>query len=194
MIPEIYCLLIQGAESHSYTSVRLRVAFCLLTVTGIRINELLPLKVYQLQTLLKSDWIGINRSKRRPANHKAFLTYEGKKLVGNRKKDFEFIFLMKNEDSYIFTAESNHDKMPSRETITKSVNKIMRSVSNSLPNQPNITSHGFRIGYISELWKDTKDIEFVKQTVGHRNLDSTSSYVNQITDQERQKRISDIET
>jgi hypothetical protein len=48
MLPEIYRLLIQAAESHSYTSVRLRIAFCLLTVTGIRTNKLLPLKVYQL--------------------------------------------------------------------------------------------------------------------------------------------------
>ena len=64
MLPEIYRLLIQATESPSYTSIRLRIAFCLLTVTGIRINELLPLKVYQLQTLLKSGWIEIDRLKR----------------------------------------------------------------------------------------------------------------------------------
>ena len=186
--PEIYRLLIQAAESPSYTSVRLRIAFCLLTVTGIRINELLPLKVDQLQTLLESHWIGIDRSKRGPANHKAFLTREGKKLVDERKKDFEFLFLMKNPDSYIFTSESNHDQMLSRETITRDVNRVMRSVSKSLPDQPNITSHSFRVGYISKLWKDTKDIEFVKQSIGHRRMDTTSSYVEKLSDQERQER------
>ena len=181
-------MLIQAAESPSYTSVRLRIAFCLLTVTGIRINELLPLKVHQLQTLLESHWIGIDRSKRGPANHKAFLTCEGKKLVEERKKDFEFLFLMKNSDSYIFTSESKHDQMLSRETITKDVKKVMRSVSESLPNQPKITSHSFRVGYISQLWKDTKDIEFVKQSIGHRRMDTTSSYVEKLSDQERQER------
>ncbi len=55
-----------------------------------------------------------------------------------------------------------------------------------------ITSHSFRIGYISQLWKDTKDIEFVKQTIGHRSLNSTSGYVSNMTDQERQNRISGI--
>ena len=164
---EIYWLLIQESESPSYTSVRLRIAFCLLTITGIRINELLTLKVHQLQTLLESNWIGINRSKRGPANHKAFLTREGRKLVDERKKDFEFLFLMKNPDSYIFTSESQHDQMLSRETITRDVNRVMHSVSKSLPDQPNITSHSFRVGYISKLWKDTKDIEFVKQSIGH---------------------------
>lgn len=48
---KIYQLLMQAAGSPSYTSVRLRIAFCLITITGIRIHELLPLKVGQLQTL-----------------------------------------------------------------------------------------------------------------------------------------------
>ena len=68
----------------------------------------------------------------------------------------------------------------------------MHSVSNLLPSKPNITSHSFRIGYISQLWKDTKDIEFVRQTMGHRNLNATSSYVSQITDEERRNCISKI--
>jgi len=56
-----------------------------------------------------------------------------------------------------------------------------------------LTSHSFRIGYISQLWKDSKDIEFVKQTIGHRKLDTTSAYVNKLSDQERQKRIDQLE-
>ena len=42
-------------------------------------------------------------------------------------------------------------------TFRKSIN----NVSKLLPAKPNITSPSFRIGYISQLWKDTKDIEFV---------------------------------
>ena len=72
------------------------------------------------------------------------------------------------------------------------VNKVTHSVSKLLPSKPNITSHSFRIGYISELWKDTKDIEFVRQTIGHRSLNATSGYVAHMGDQERQKRISSI--
>jgi site-specific recombinase XerD len=178
----------EPAGSPSYRSVRLRIAFCLLTITGIQINELLPLKVGQLQTLLESYWIGVDRSKRGPVNHKAFLTREGRKLVDNRKKDFEFISLMKTHDSYIFTSESNHNQMLSRETITRDVNRVMHALSKSLPDQPRITSHSFRVGYISKLWKDTQDIEFVKQSIGHRRLDITSSYIEKLSDQERLER------
>ena len=189
---KIYNLLIKESEDPSYIATRTRIAICLLTVTGIRISELLPLKVGQLETLLKEGWISINRLKKGPANYKAFLTKEGKKLVKARKRDFKFLFLMKNKDSYVFTSDRNLDKMLRRETITMGVNRVMHAVSKSLPSKPNITSHSFRIGYISQLWKDTKDIEFVRQTIGHNSLNSTSSYVNQITDEERENRISKI--
>jgi site-specific recombinase XerC len=56
----------------------------------------------------------------------------------------------------------------------------MRSVSKQLPGQPNITSHSFRIGYITKLWKDSKDIEFVKQSIGDSNLGTTSAYLNKL--------------
>ncbi len=68
----------------------------------------------------------------------------------------------------------------------------MRSVSNQFPDKPNITSHSFRVGYITQLWKDTKDIEFVKETIGHRNMDTTSYYVNILSDKEREERMDQI--
>jgi site-specific recombinase XerC len=69
----------------------------------------------------------------------------------------------------------------------------MRSVSKQLPGQPNVNSHSFRIGYITQLWKDSKDIEFVKQSIGHEKLDTTSAYVNKLSDQERRARISQLD-
>lgn len=122
------------------------------------------------------------------------MTKEGKQIIRDRKKDFQFIFLMKEPDSYVFTSEANHSKSLGRVVLTKDVNQFMRQVSSTLPDKPSITSHSFRIVYITQLWKDFKDIEFVKQTIGHRKLDTTSSYVSQMTDQGRQKRISDINT
>ena len=193
MTAEIYTELMRAAEGPTYINLRTRMALCILAVTGIRINELLPLKVSQLETLFKENWIAIDRSKRGPSNHKAFLTKEGKKIIQDRQKDFQLIFLIKEPDSYLFTAEANHSKRLDRVAITRDVNKVMREVSNRLPTKPNITSHSFRIGFITKLWKDSKDIEFVKQTIGHRKLDTTSAYVNQLSDQERQKRIDQLE-
>lgn len=179
-------------ESPGYIATRTRVAICLLTVTGIRISELLPLKVGQLETLLKEGWIGIDRLKKGPANHKAFLTSEGKKIVKARKRDFEFLFAMKSKDSYIFTSDQKPYQMLRRETITMNVNKVTRSVANRIGSKPNITSHSFRIGYITNLWKDTLDIEFVRQAIGHLKVDTTSRYVENLSEEERKSRIDSI--
>ena len=189
MTRQIYKELIKAAEGPSYINVRTRITLCFLAISGIQLNELLSLKVEQLQTLVEEYWITINRSKRGPSNHKAFLTKERKKSIKDRQKDFQLIFLMKKPESFLFTSESHHSKPIRREVITKNVNKLMHQVSKQLNDKPNITSHSFRIGYITQLWKDTKDIEFVKQNIGHRKLDTTSAYVNQLSDQERQKRI-----
>ena len=108
MTAEIYKELIKEAEGPTYLHVRLRLALCLLAVTGVRINELLNIKVSQLKTLTQESWIAIDRSKRGPSNHKAFLTKEGKKIIQDRKKDFQFILLIKEPDAYVFTSEANH--------------------------------------------------------------------------------------
>ena len=63
----------------------------------------------------------------------------------------------------------------------------MSLVSKNLPDKPNLKSHSFRVGYISQLWKDIHDIEFVKQSIGHRKMDNNSSYVKELSDQERQE-------
>jgi len=42
---EIYQELVKVVEGPTYTLVRIRITICILAVTGIRINELLPLKV-----------------------------------------------------------------------------------------------------------------------------------------------------
>ena len=100
-----------------------------------------------------------------------------------------FWYLIEELDAYPFTFESDHFKKLRCEAITRNVNKIMRLVSKQFLGRPNVTSHSFRIGYITQLWKDSKDIEFVKQTIGHRKLGTISAYVNQLSDQEREKRI-----
>ena len=57
---EIYNLLIKECDGPNYTATRTQIAICLLTVTGIRISELLTLKVSQLETLLTEGWISID--------------------------------------------------------------------------------------------------------------------------------------
>ena len=195
--PEIYQALIDAIESgvihyNGYTASRLRVALCLLAITGMRVNELLPLKVHQLKTLLTRGWVKIDRSKHGPAGHKAYLSEKGKQLLKSRQKDFDVLYLFKEDDSYIFTSQLDHSRHIRREQITKDINKIMALVSKNIPDRPNLKSHSFRTGFITELWKDTNDIEFVRQVIGHSKLDTTSSYVQDLSEKERKERMSKV--
>lgn len=119
---EIYSFLIKQTEAVDYRSryraTRLRLALALLVITGIRISELLPLKMIQIKTLFTESWIAIDRSKRGPLSHKAFLTREGINLIRDRGKDFEFLLNFKNENSYSFTSEYSN-KLLERESFTK---------------------------------------------------------------------------
>lgn len=154
MTAEIYKELIKEAEGLTYLHVRLRLAVSLLAVTGVRIHKLLNIQLSQLKTLTQESWITIGRWKRGLNNHKAFLSKEGKKIIQDRKKDFQLILLIKEPDAYVFTSEANHYKKLGREAITKDVNKVMRAIFNQLPGQPNVTSYSFWIGYINQLWKE----------------------------------------
>ena len=192
---ELYDSLIQSSQnfkySNLYQSARLRLALALLLVTGIRISELLSLKMKQVESLFTTHWIAIDRAKRGPANHKAFLTKEGSRIMQERRSDFEFLQLFKNGDSYIFTAE-NSKKPLSREAFTNLINKFMKDCARKMDGNPNLSSHSFRVGFITELWKDTNDIEFVRQAIGHAKIDTTSQYVENLSEKERQDRMLEI--
>ena len=174
--------------SNSFRGARLRLALALLLVTGVRISELLPLKLDQVQTLLNESWIAIDRVKRGPASHKAFLTKEGKQMIKNRRKDLEMISYFKDANSFIFTAE-NSNKPLQREAWNRVINSFIKDCVHKLDNKPLLRSHSFRIGFITQLWKDSNDIEFVRQTIGHASLDTTSNYVKTLSEEDRQKRM-----
>jgi integrase len=194
---EIYRVLIEESDklnyAKSYRGVRLRIALALLVVTGARISELLQLKMGQVQTLFTEQWISIDRSKRGPSNHKAFLTKEGAKIMRERLLDLEFLWRFKDKNSYIFTPE-NLNKPLERETFTALINKFIKASTRKIGGNPNLSSHSFRVGFITKLWRDTNDIEFVRQAIGHAKIDTTSQYVKNLLDDERPERMKSVDT
>ena len=186
---EIYDSLIQSSQnfkySNLYQSARLRLALALLLVTGIRISELLPLTMKQVESLFINHWIAIDRAKRGPANHKAFLTKEGSRIMQERRSDFELMQLFKDGDSYIFT-EENSQKPLAQEAFTNLINKFIKECARKMDRNPNLSNHSFRVGFIKQLWRDTHNIEFVRQINGNVKIETTSQYVENLSEKERQ--------
>lgn len=164
-------------EFYRYNHIRLRVAFCILFITGINLSHLLTLKVYQLQTLLENHWISINNFEQDNSNSKASLSEEGKKVIQARQQDFKIILSGKTPNSYVFTSEFRPNRMLRRETMSRDINKRIKSVSSQLPHKISITTHSFRVGDITQLWEDSRDIELVRQSIYLQRFDTTSTYV-----------------
>lgn len=194
MTEKIYQALIQTTPNHTYIHARLRIAMVLLCITGVRIGELLPIKVFQIQTLFSDGWIAIDRSKRGPASYKAFLNKKGQQLLNERKTDFEYICAAKFNDpnALVFSPMNKHKTPLRRDTFTKQVNSILNEVSLNIEGNPNIKSHSFRKGFITQLWRDTGDIEYVRQVIGHTNVDTTSKYVTRLSESERAEKMRNI--
>jgi len=60
--------------------------------------------------------------------------------------------------------------------FTNLINKFIKASSpflKKIEGQPILSSHSFGIGFISKLWRDTNDIEFVRQIVGHAKISTT---------------------
>lgn len=194
---EIFEVLMNEFETTNYQNryvrSRVKVALTLLLVTDARISELLPLKMYQIETLFTNSWIAIDRSKRGPSNHKAFLTKQGIRILNSIRKDFEILLYYKSNESFIFTPQYSNKPLE-REVFNHGINNFIKSASKKLDNEPLLTSQSFRIGYISKLWKDTEDIEFVRQVIGHVTVQSTSSYVKHFSDKEIEERMAQVKS
>ncbi len=104
---------------------------------------------------------------------------------------YSLLAYSKPDNSYIFTSQYSNKPLE-RESFTNLINKFIKQSAKEIEGQPVLSSHSFRIGFISKLWRDTSDIEFVRQVVGHAKISTTSLYVEHMSDQEKRKRIKDI--
>lgn len=194
---EMYETLIQTIKGKGFLKARLRSAFTLLAITGLRFRELNLLKMKQVQNLFIDHFCPINRKKRGAANLKAFLRESGVQMLKQRSDDFQTLLLSKFQrledeamvwDSYVFSSEKDPNKPLTRTFFNEMLNQALKSVVPE-SSQHAFSTHSFRHNFITELWKDTGDIEFVRQFMGHASIQSTQAYIQEITDAHKIKTI-----
>jgi site-specific recombinase XerD len=76
-----------------------------------------------------------------------------------------------------------------RDAWNRSINSFLKECCEKLDGKPNLRSHSFRLGFITQLWKDTSDLEFVRQVIGHAIIDTISVYVDDLSRKDRQERM-----
>jgi integrase len=199
---ELYDLLISSIKGKQFLKARLRAAFTIFAITGIRFQELSLLKVNQIITLLTNYYCPIDRKKRGPSNLKAYLRQSGIALLKDRKDDFDLLIRTKYENteteeealnSFVFSAEKSPKKPLSRAFFNDMLNKVLTSFVQQTGQQTEFTTHSFRHNFITELWRDSGDIEFVRQFMGHQKLESTVSYIQNLEETEKLIKINQID-
>ena len=194
---DLFNELLKSLNGKGFLKARLRCAFTILAITGIRYGELNHLKVKQIQCLITNYYCPIDRKKRGPANLKAFLREPGTQLIKERKEDFDLLIRTKYEntetpeealETYMFSAEKTPFKPLARAFFNNMLNKALNS---SLAGQ--YTTHSFRHNFITELWRDSNDIEYVRQSMGHQHITSTAVYIKEMSDSERLVKLKEID-
>lgn len=181
MTKKIYEFLIYESEvvlsKNIFRGARLRLALALLLFTGIKIAELLPLKIHQIKTLFVNHWITIDRDKQGSSNNRAFLSKEGINIIRKHLDDFKIVSNYKNENSYIFTVEGSNKPLD-HQAFNRIINKFIKECAIKIDSKPTLKNHSFQIGFITELWQDTNDIKFVLQALEKDSkINITSEYV-----------------
>ena len=147
----------------------MRLAIALLFITGARVNEIQKVEIKTVINLFEKQrpFIEIVRQKG-GTRAKAYLSKYGSEILKKRRQDYEILKSLLNEKS-IYLFQSRKDLKPvSRSHFTKSLNLVLKKLGTQLDMR--FTTHSFRKGFITELWKDTGDIEFVRQAIKHKDI------------------------
>lgn len=191
------------------TKLRIKVILAIFICTGLRISEVRLIKVSQVLSLIRKNYIAIDRLKRGPANKKAFLKKSGIAIIQKAAPDiFELLkisdihipdsaldnyFETPYDKLYLFSAPANKGTKPyARPYFTDSFNKIIRSVPDFIKNDLKFSSHSCRHGFLTQLWRDTQDIKFVQEAIGHTHIGSTDQYIKVVADDEIKEKMDSL--
>lgn len=180
---------------------RLLVFCTLMFLIGVGIMEAAGLEFAMTDNLFLKQrrYISIKRTKTKQ-EATAYLLTEKKHLITDVADDYKLIKQISGGKGYIFCRvyRGDNTKKLDRSSVTRAVNNILKSfVQYRIEThgeektflEKKWLSHSFRINYVTSCWKSQGDIEFVRQLVGHANVQTTSSYIKELTHEEKVERL-----
>lgn len=199
------------SEEYSYATIlKLKVALIFFVCLGLRISEVQQIKVCHALTLTRKYYVKIDRAKRGRANQKAFLTKAGKAKINKYKEDIINLILLNNTkipdkplddyyilpytETFILSSNQSQGKKPlSRSYFTNLLNKFLQSIPQFKQQGKFFTSHSMRHGYIQNIYTQVQDLEFVRDAIGHKNLQTTQKYIRGKSDDQKQQIIENLD-
>nr|AJF36706.1 hypothetical protein [Klebsormidium flaccidum] len=191
---EDYNKVIAIVKGKDKKSCRIRLALCLLYITGLRISSLLVLRGSDIESLLEHCKGKILQSKNSPAFHYVHIADLGLSLLKSRQFDFKSLMEGKDPNDYLFTAYDKKqdvrkaDKALSRVQLNTDVNSILRKASQTIFNT-RVRSHNFRYSYIQDMLDNMVPIESVQKIIGHKDIQTTAHYHESVINGNNAKQI-----
>ena len=201
---------INSSNHNLIIKTRLRIACICLILTGVRISELQSITLSQILLLLFKKFVPIDRVKRGRSSHKAYISKKGHQLLQEYQKDIfriiEFFEIQESItektnflsspyiDHFLFSPVAQKGSKPiNLSYFTTVLNNLLKNIPELNNKGIKLTTHSFRHGFITELWKKTGDIEFVRANIGHAQIGTTANYIHQIPDYEMRERLEQLE-
>lgn len=151
-----------------------RVAITLLFFTGARCNEIRDINEKQIYELLQHNIIILNQTKTR-SERKIILGQKSKKWLKLIEKDIHTVFFQSD------TLGNGTNPL----NWLKFVNTRLQKFSKIYKRNQKISSHSFRIGFVTKLLKKYP-IHVVRDLVDHQSIQTTLRYSrHRLTDSER---------
>ncbi len=116
--------------------------------------------------------------------------YDKNKLkIKGKGNKIRVIFLTKYLQELLLSWKANRIAINSKNKLItiKQINTIIKKMSNKYFNKE-LTPHDLRRSYATNLLKNNANIEIVRQTLGHSNINTTSRYI-QINEEDIYKEI-----
>ncbi|ATD55420.1 tyrosine-type recombinase/integrase [Clostridium chauvoei] len=151
--------------------------------TGYRTQDIVDLTISQLKEALEDEEFYIQEKKQ----YREYLTHlknnpnSNKKIPDKRKAPIKPKLKRLLKD-YVKGKRKSEYAFPSRngkgnKHITqKSYSDILKMVGEDLELK-HISGHSMRKTYAHRLWERTKDIEYVRIALGHKNIETTKRYL-----------------
>lgn len=165
--------LLNLCGSDTIFDTRKRCAFLLLYFTGLRVSNLLNLKIKNIKDLIYNGYTRVDLIKKGEIEHLITLSHESKKILNNHYNCFHKLYKYKGDEDFFFTSVYDTKKAIHRSNFNKELNDILKIASKEL--NKNIKTHSFRTTYITDLL-EIAPLHVVKDIIGHKVVASTEIY------------------
>ncbi len=160
----------------TFESYRSRLAFAVLSVSGMRANEARTLTVRQVKNLITNGRCQLHLLKGGSKNHTVIISSEDRTWLQSFLDDFASITRHKNLDSYAFTSVEGDLLQPN--SWLRNLNEQLAVLSDA--KELNITTHSFRRTRITNLCKKGIPMDTIKDLMGHASTVTTRIYSSHI--------------